>query len=359
MDSSQSAVLQKILVGAAKRRAASIHFAVNVYPMLRVDGQMVELRDEQLITPQFIEQFADSVLTPEQKKILTEQRELTTVVDLAGKFRLKVNLFYQKNSLAAAIRIIPIQIPLLINLGLPKSMYKLSELNDGLVIIAGPYGSGRSTTAASILEEINKTRKATIVTIEKPLEFLHTNKLSLIEQREVGRDVNSFADALRYCQEIDVDVISVGVNSETETLPLVVEFASSGRLVVQQMDTVSVLQTIEEIIAAFGKETERAQTLLAAALQAIIVQRLVPRVGGGLALAAEVLIANGPVRSLIGEGRNKQLTTILQSSRAEGMSTLDQSLADLVRSGEVLLDHAVEYADDPNSLRTRARGNVS
>ena len=122
MDSSQSAVLQKILVGAAKRRAASIHFAVNVYPMLRVDGQMVELRDEQLITPQFIEQFADSVLTPEQKKILTEQRELTTVVDLAGKFRLKVNLFYQKNSLAAAIRIIPIQIPLLINLGLPKSM---------------------------------------------------------------------------------------------------------------------------------------------------------------------------------------------------------------------------------------------
>lgn len=222
--------------------------------------------------------------------------------------------------------------------------------------MAGPYGSGRTTTVASMIEEINGSRKENIITIEKPIEYLLANKKSLIEQQEVGPDTNSFADALKYTQQADVDVVAVGATPEPEVIPLVLEFSNAGRLALLIMDTTSVIQTIEEIFATFPlPERQRAQLLLSESLLAIIVQRLVPKVGGGLILAAEVLIANEPVRSLIAEGRIKQITTILQTSREEGMVSLDQSLTELVKSGEVLIDKAIEFATDPQSFRAMVK----
>jgi len=356
MIGSINANLNRIFVVAAKRRASGIHLSVNAYPTLRIDEELFELKDEPILAKDFLEKFAEENLDESQKKELAANRGIVFAKEFDGKFRFKVNLFYQKNFLAASLRLIPQAIPLLVNLGLPKIIYSLADKKSGLIIIAGPYGSGRTTTAAALIEQINKDRKENILTVESPVEYIFTNKESLIEQREVGRDVNSFAEALEYCQGTDVDVVAVGVNNERRSVPLILDLASSGKMVIFQTDTISVVQTVEEILNIFsGEERSSAQSMLAAGLLAVVAQRLVPKIGGGLVLAAEVLIANEAVRSLIKEGRFKQITTIMQSSRAEGMSTLDQSLADLVRSGEVLIDQAVNYATNPESLRSIAK----
>lgn len=356
MDTALNVTISKILTTAAKRKASNIHLTVGAYPVLRINEELVELKEEKIITQDFMEEFVAAILNEEQKKELATDKEVIFVQQFADKFRFKINIFYQKDFLSASLKLIPNQTPLLVNLGLPKAVYSLSDKKSGLIIVTGPYGSGRTTTVASMIEEINKSRQENIVTIEKPIEYLFINQKSLVEQREVGRDVNSFVDALQSLQEADVDVIAVSVTQESGVIPLVLEFANSGRLAIFQMNTISVVQTIEEILAKFQtEERQRAQLLLMGGLLAIICQRLVPRIGGGLVLATEVLIVNDAVRSLIREGRIKQITTILQSSRAEGMSTLDQSLADLVKAGEVLIDRAIDYATDPAALRAIAK----
>ena len=356
MEASYNIFINKILTTAAKRQASNIHLTVGAYPALRIDDQLVELKDEPIVSDELVKKLADDWLNSDQKKALEKAREITLVKELGKKFRVKINFFFQKNFLSAALRLIPQQIPALINLGLAKSVYGLTEKKSGLIIVAGPYGSGRTTTVAALIEEINKNRKVNILTVEKPIEYIFTSKVGLVEQREVGRDVNSFTDALAYAGQADVDVVSVGLASETEVIPLVLDFANSGRLALLTMDTISATQTIEEILASFPPaDKQRAQLLLAEGLLAVIVQRLVPKAGGGLALAAEILIATEAVSSLIREGRVKQLTTVLQSSRAEGMLSLDQSLAELVKSGEVLIDQAIEYANDPENFRARAK----
>lgn len=356
MDVALNITINKILTSAAKQMASNIHLTVGAYPALRVDDQLIEMRDEKIVTNDFIEILAEAWLDVEQKKQLEREREIILVKEISKKFRLKISFFFQKKFLSASLRLISSKIPPLINLGLPKSVYSLVDKKSGLIIIAGPYGSGRTTTTASMIEEINKSRKENIITIEKPVEYLFTNQGCLIEQREVGRDTNSFVDALEYVQQADVDTVAVSVTSEPRVVPLVLEFANSGRLALLSMDTTSVIQTIEEVFASFpSDEKQRAQLLLSGSLLAIIVQRLVPRIGGGLVLAAEVLIATEAVRSLINEGRIRQITTILQSSRAEGMLSLDQSLAELVKSGEVLIDQAIEYTDDPQNFRAMTK----
>lgn len=356
METSLNIFINKILTAAAKGRASNIHLTVGAFPALRIDEDLVELKDEQIITNDFIKKLADGWLDDGQRKELAQEKEVTFIREVSKKFRIKVNFFFQKNFLSASLRIIPAQIPPLINLGLPKSVYGLTDKKAGLIIVVGPYGSGRTTTIAAMIEEINKSRKDKIITVEKPIEYLFVGKESLIEQREVGRDVNSFVDALEYAQQADVDVVAIETTPEPEIFPLVLEFANSGRLCILAMNTNSVVQTVEEILASFpSDEKQRAQLLLSESLLAIIAQRLVPRAGGGLVLAAEVLIATEAVRSLIREGRIKSITTILQSSRAEGMLSLDQSLAELVKSGEVLIDQAIEYAIKPEDFRALAK----
>ena len=356
METSLNIVLNKVLMAAAKEKASNIHLAVGAYPALRIDDELVELREEKVITEDMMESLVGDWLDEGQKKELEDNKEIVFVKEVGKQFRLKVNFFFQKNFLSASFRPMPSNIPPLINLGLPKSVYNLTEKKSGLIIISGPYGSGRTTTLASMLNEINKTRKESIVTVEQPIEYVITNSKSLVEQREVGRDVNSFSDAIEYAQDSDVDVLAVSASQEPAALPLILEFANSGRLAFVVMETTSVTQSIEEILARFSMDDkDRAQQLVSEGLLAVISQRLVPRRGGGLVLAAEVLIVNEAASSLIREGRVKQIKTIIQSSRAEGMSSLDQSLAELVKSGEVLIDQALEHADDPHSLRAKAR----
>ncbi|MBI3290681.1 PilT/PilU family type 4a pilus ATPase [Candidatus Falkowbacteria bacterium] len=356
METALNVFIDKLLTTSAKRQASNIHLTVSSYPALRINDELIELADEEVITDSFIRKLADGWLNDEQKKTLEEEREIVLTKEIGKKFRVKINFFFQKEFLSASLRLIPNQAPPLINLGLPKSVYSLTEKTSGLIIIAGPYGSGRTTTMAAMIEEINKTRKQSIVTIEKPIEFIFSNKKSLILQREVGRDTNSFMDALEYAQQSDVDVCGIGVTTEAGVLPLVLEFANSGRLAFLNMETTSVIQTIEEILANFpADEKERARLLLSESLVAIIVQRLLPKIGGGMVLASEVLIETPSVKSLIREGKIKQIATVLQSSREEGMTSLDQSLSALVKSGEVLIDQAIKEADDPDNFRAMAK----
>lgn len=352
MDSVLNVTVGRILTTAAKRKSSNIHFTVGAYPTLRIDEDLLELQEEQVITESFMTKLIEGLLDDSEKQQLEKDREIIVVKEFGGKFRFKVSIFSQKKYFSASLKIISDRVPPLINLGLPKTVYSLTDSKDGLIIVTGPYGSGRTTTVAAIIEEINRNRKENIVTIEKPVEYVFTNQKSLVEQRGVGVDVANFTKAIQYFEEADVDVMSVAVNNESGVIPLVLEFAASGRLAIFQMDTTSVIQTIEEVIASFGQDqNEKARLLLSRSLLAIVCQRLVPRVGGGLVLASEVLIVNEAVRSLIKEGRIKQIVTILQSSRTEGMSTLDQSLADLVKSGDVLIDKAVEHSSDPSAVR--------
>ena len=356
MEASLTVAITRILTAAAKRKASIIHFTVGSFPVFRIDDDLVDIKDEEVVTKDFIDSLATGWLDDVQKKELVDRKELTIIKAIEKKFRIKVNFFFQKKSLAASLRLIADKIPPLINLGLPKSVLNLIDSKSGLIVVCGPYGSGRTTTVASIVNEINKTRKENIVTIEKPIEYILVSAGSLIEQREVGSDVNSFKEALDHCNQSDVDVVAIDSSQDDSIIPGVLEFANSGRLALMTMDTTSVVQTVEEILSLFpADDKERAATLLATNLLAVICQRLVPRRGGGLIVAAEVLIGLPAVRSLILSNRVKQLTTILQSSREEGMLSLDQSLAELVKSGEVSIDRAAEYAIDRGMFRTIAQ----
>ncbi len=270
--------INKILTAAAKRRASHIHFTVGAYPILRVDDNLAELKEEALITSGFMKQLAKAWLDAAQQKELEDKKAILFFKEIDKNFRLRVNYFYQKGFLSASMRLIPAQIPLLESLGLPKVITALAEKNSGLIVVVGPYNSGRTTTAMSMLEEINKARKENILTIEKPIEHLLVAKQSIIEQREIGRDATTFTDALTYAQRTDVNVLLVDATTEAEATQLVLQYANSGRLVFSIMDTTSVAQTIDEIIVCFpADEKVRAQNLLAEGLLAIISQRLVPR----------------------------------------------------------------------------------
>ncbi len=352
MSASLTLTVSNILITAAKQRASYVHFTVGSYPTLRVDDNLVELDSMDVVTEEFLSEFVAAMLSEQQVAELEQEREVTFIKEFEGKFRFKINIFYQKNIPAVSLKLIPEKIPQFATLGLPKEVEKLAEKQNGLIIVAGPYGSGKTTTVAALIEEINKNRRENIVIVERPIEYLFFNNKSLIEQREVGRDAHSFNGALQYLREFDVDVIAVGTTREPGVIPMCVDLATSGHLVILQMTGTSAAQIVEDIFAEFKDEDmTRVASTLAEALEAIVCQRLVPRVGGGVVPATEIVIVNDAIRSLVRQQRVRQIETIIQSSRSSGMITLDQSLAELVRNNEVLIDRAMEHANDPSFLR--------
>lgn len=356
MESTLQSTVTTVLTTAAQRKASHIHLAIGSYPLFRIDDELVEFTEAPILNSDFLQQLLPLILTEAQRAQLEQHRSVSFVKQFADKFRYRIDVFYQRGFPSVVFKVIPNQAPVLATLGLPKAILALIQRANGLVIIAGPYGSGRTTTAAAWIEAINNSRKQTILTLEKPTEYLFINNQSLIEQRSVGTDVESFTEGLHHVQEADVDVVAVGVTDELTVVPLILDAANAGRLVVYQMDTLSVVQTVEELLTSIPEEhRQRMRLLLATGLIAVIVQRLVPRIGGGLVLAYETLIMNEATQSLIRDNKIQQLLTIIQSSRAEGMTTLDQSLADLVKSGTVLVEHALLYAQDPEAVRALAR----
>lgn len=348
--------INRILTAVAEYNASDLHLSVGNPPMVRVDNELIPQRDEQVVTPDFMEKFAQFFLDEEKKKELIEKKEVFFSYNFQNRIRFKVNFFYQDGYISASLRFIPQNVRSREELGLPKSTERFAGLNKGLVIVAGPFNSGRTSTMAAFINEINNSRAKHILTIERPTEYIFIDNKSIVEQREVGRDAISFSRALRSAMRTDVDVVMVSELADQETIHAVLDLAEAGRLVFGCMDTESTVKTIEKITDTFGAdEQKKVRTQLSQVLEGIIVQRLLPRVGGGRILVTEILIPTQAVRSVIREGNIYQLTNILQTSRQEGMLSLDRSLAELVKTGEILLEDAQEYALDKNQVKMMAR----
>jgi twitching motility protein PilT len=353
MATTDALTLERILTTAAEYQASDVHLTVGTPPMLRVDGKLVALEQEGIVTPDILSALVEQYLDPSQREALERDKELVTSLSLPTRVRFKISLFHQKGSLSASVRLIPQTIKSLRELGLPPEVERFAQLTKGLVLITGPFGSGRSLTLAALVNTINQTRGAHVITIEKPIEILYVNLKSVIEQREVGRDTTSFQQALEMAEREDVDVVALSEMEEPEVIVEALRAAASSRLVLSTMNTDSVMKTVETILASFpADQSQLGRTQLSESLQGIISQRLLPRVGGGRIAVAEIIIPNPAVRALIRDGSIFQLQNILQTSREEGMRSLDRSLAELVKTGEILLEDALTHAVDRNALKT-------
>ena len=270
---------------------------------------------------------------------------------MGKNFRFKINLFYQKGFLSATFRFLPVQIPALSQLGLPAIVGELTKLNRGLVIISGSFGSGRTSTVAAMLEEINVNRKKYIITIEEPIEYVYSNKKSVIEQREVGKDTNSFLDALSYFQEESGDVLFLEQMNSASIIPSVLEIARGSALVISTMAADTCARTLTTMLDYFPAfDQERIRDLLSGALKAVICQKLVPKIGGGVVPVCEVLLINDTVRATIAGGNLNQLDNIIATSRREGMVSFNQALSEALKANLITYEDAVENSPDPKGL---------
>ncbi len=337
-------LLAKLLAQTAKQNATSLHLSVGSFPILKVDGRRQALEQEPIVTINLINDLLQQYLTETEKQRLQAGRELVVVKNIGGQERFKISIFYQKNAPALTFYPIPNQIRPLADLALLDNIKKFLSQPAGLLILTGPQGSGKTSTAAAIIEEINKTRKARILTLEEPIERLFVSKKSLIEQRQVGRDTPSFANGLIYCLEEDVDVVYVGeIKKDLDSaLPPVLELAAGNALVILEFNAADSTAALEKILRYLSKSLPAVsvQHALADVLFGCLAHKLVPRRGGGLALALEVMVVNSVIASLLREGKILQIKGIIPTARKEGMRTLRQAMDDLIASGEVRSEDA-------------------
>lgn len=334
-----SIFLNRILVEAAKKNASNLHIAVGSLPIMRIDDQLVVMSQESIVSTDLITKMIDSFLTDEEKRQLEEKKEIRVVKTFAGSFRFRVNIFFQKDLPSLSFNNIPPAPKNFSDLKLPEAVSSLVKLNSGLLVIAGPQLSGKTTTAATIIEEINKNNSRRIITLEDPIEYLFVSKKSIIEQRQIGRDVGSISDGIDYCMKEDVDVVRVGeVKDDFDlVIPDILDLAAGNAFVIFEINADSSIRVLEKILNALksSMSVEAARYSLADILAGVIVQKLVPRIGGGMVLAHEILLVNSAVKSLIREGRIYQVESILQTSRREGMVNMEKNLEELSRSGEI------------------------
>ncbi len=342
--------------------ASDLHLTVNAPPMLRLDGS---LQPAGSIAPWSREKVVSalfSILTAEQKEIFERDLELDFAYTISNDARFRVNMYQQRGSMGGAFRIIPTELKQLQALGIPESVGKFAQLARGLVLVTGPTGSGKSTTLAALIDLVNSTRADHIVTVEDPIEFLHHHKKSIVNQREVGSDTHSFGAALKHVLRQDPDVILIGELRDLETISVALTAAETGHLVFATLHTQDAPQTIDRVIDVFPPHQQgQVRAQLAATLQGVICQSLVKRADGkGRAVATEVLITTSAIANLIREGKTYQIVSMMQAGRAQGMHTMDQHLADLVKSGAITYEAAIEKAHDVDGLeRLTQRGGPS
>ncbi|MFZ3132159.1 MAG: type IV pilus twitching motility protein PilT [Desulfosporosinus sp.] len=344
--------LDELMKLAGEKKASDIHLTAEKPPVLRIDGSLITLQTEKLIQSD-LETFAHSLMNEQQTRRFAEFGELDLSYSIPGVGRYRVNAFRQRGSIGVVIRLIPFVIPSPETLGLPPASIELAKLHKGLVLVTGPTGSGKSTTLASLVDFINRTRACHIVTIEDPIEYLHRHKLSLVNQREVGNDTASFSNALRAVLRQDPDVILVGEMRDLETIATAVTAAETGHLVFSTLHTNDATQSVDRMIDVFPThQQQQIRVQLAAVLQGILSQQLFPRADHqGRVAAIEVMLVTPAVRSLIREGKTHQLSTVIQTNAKLGMQTMDKAIMDLVQKGLVAYDVAQEKLQNPDSFR--------
>ena len=320
-------------------------------PRIRVDGKLRPVEGAAALTGAQIDEIAQPLLTDGQRMIFDEQLDVDFAFSWGDKARIRGSVFTQRGQTALALRVIPARIPSFEELGLPYAASWVAEQPRGFVLVTGPTGSGKSTSLASIVNRINETRACHILTIEDPVEYVHTHNVAAVSQREVGLDSPSFDRALRSALREDPDVLLIGEMRDIDSIQIALTMAETGHLVFATLHTNDAPQAIDRIIDVFPAwRQEQTRVQLAASLCAVIAQRLVPKIGGGMVAAFEVLIATNPVRNLIREGRSNQLQNIMFTNQKEGMQTLENSLADLVVDGTISYEDAMAITAHPKEL---------
>ncbi len=329
-------------------------------PQIRIHGDLNPVAEQPVLTPEDTDALLADLLTSEQTAAWGSSHEYDFSFSWRNNARIRGNAFTQRGSTAIALRMIPRAIPTMADLGLPPILSDFAQQHQGLVLITGPTGSGKSTTLAAIINQINTDRSCHIITIEDPIEYVHEHKRSAVNQREVGADTSSFANALRSALREDPDVLLVGEMRDLESIRFALTIAETGHLVFATLHTNDTAQSLGRIVDVFpGDQQAQVRVQLAAALTGIVYQRLIPRVGGGLVAAYEVLVADMAIRNLIKEGKTHQLRNSLVTGQRVGMVTFEQSLSALVQSGQISYDDAVARSLYPKDVEGRPRLRAS
>ena len=350
--------LSAVLIEMLEMGASDLHLTTGAHPTVRVRGELMPLEHYPKLVPQVIQRVLYAILTQRQRERFEEDLELDFAYALPGRARFRVNIYRQREALGAAMRVIPYEIKPLEELGIPPAVANFAGLPRGMVLVTGPTGSGKSTTLASLIDLANRNRSDHIMTVEDPIEFLHRHKRCLVNQREVGDDTHSFANALKHVLRQDPDIILVGEMRDLETISVALTAAETGHLVYATLHTQDAAQTIDRVIDVFPSEQQQqVRVMLAGALQGIVCQTLCKTADGrGRVVATEVLVATPAIRNLIREGKTHQIYSAMQAGAQHGMHTLDQHLAELVRTGRITYEHGLEkchHVEDYNRLTGR------
>ena len=344
--------IDDLLERMVARSASDLHLTVGAEPTVRVMGQLERMEEFGRLTPEDTQRLLYRMMSTEQQKHLEIKRQLDMSHSIPGLARFRVNIYFQRESLGAAFRMIPTELKTLEQLGVPTALEELANKPRGLVLVTGPTGSGKSTTLAAMIDLINRTRQDHIMTIEDPIEFLHRHKRCIVNQREIGPDALSFAEALRGALRQDPDVILLGEMRDLETITTALTAAETGHLVFATLHTQDAPSTVDRLIDVFpGAQQEQVRVQIAATLQGVVTQTLLPRAdGSGRIPAVEILFPDDAVRNLIRQGKVEQIYSIMQTGTKRGMQTLEQALADFVVRGLVSEEVALNRSSRPEQL---------
>ncbi len=343
--------LIELLTFASRKKASDIHITTGTSPGIRIDGQVIRIKGKNLSSEES-RRLCYSVLNDQQKADFEKKRELDFSFEVKGVARFRANYFFSKNTVSGAFRQIPSVIPDFKTLGLPRHLEVLTNLPNGLILVTGPTGSGKTTTIASLLSIINKNKYGHILTIEDPIEYNHTHEKCIVSQREIGSDSRAFINALRSAVRQDPDYCLIGELRDLETIETVMQLAETGHLVFSTLHTNSAIQTINRIIGIFPSEQqEQVRVVLSFILQAVISQKLLPCISGGRVLAHEILVLSSAIRNLIRENKLHQITTMMQVGQSQsGMITLNQNLVNLLKEKKITREQVIEHCQDVDSM---------
>ena len=347
-----SVTLHQLLKAMVESGATDLHVTTGTPPMLRIDGDLVPLKAPKM-GPVETKNLCYSILSDKQKQRFEENQELDLSFGVKGLARFRANIFVQRGATCGAFRLIPYEIPPLEQLGLPPVIRSLTKRPRGLVLVTGPTGSGKSTSLASMINVINHERRGHIMTVEDPIEYLHTHAGCIVNQREIGADTKTFKNALKYVLRQDPDIVLVGEMRDQETMEAALTLAETGHLTFGTLHTNSAVQTINRVIDMFPSHRHgQVRSQLSFSLEGVLTQALLPKIGGGRALAVEVMVPNDAIRALIRDGKNHQIYSQMQLGQGKNeMQTFNQSLADLVQRNVVTFDEAMARSSDPDELR--------
>lgn len=344
--------IDELLKFAVKNKASDIHITVGVPPIFRINGQLVKIEDIGRLMPDDTEAIAHQLLNEKNKDVLERFGEVDFSYSTKGVGRFRVNIYKQRGSYSMALRLVPLHVPSIDELGLPDILKKLGDNKRGLILVTGPTGSGKSTTLASMINYINETRSNHIITLEDPIEYLHKHNRSMVNQREIGNDSESYAGALRAALRQDPDVLLIGEMRDLETISTAITAAETGHLVLSTLHTTGAISTVDRIIDVFPPEQQmQIRVQLASVLQGVVSQQLLKRAdNSGRIAAIEIMMCNAAIRNHIREGKTTQILSSMQTGKRFGMVTMDNSLSELYTRGMITYDDAFAFAVDKDNL---------